>query len=139
LEFLHFGFPSCKLETDNAKLQQNYEQYEIDYRHLEMRCRQLEEELFSVQTDNRLKLDRDEGQKQEQILYFEQYVESLQRSVSEKEQLRIDLENELLALRDREQLWFSFNIKFSASLSVIILSCSETTSSNFLFFTSFPL
>jgi septal ring factor EnvC (AmiA/AmiB activator) len=94
-----------KLETDNSKLQQNYEQYEIDNRHLEMRCQQLEEELFSVQTDNRLKLDRDEGQKQEQILYLEQFVESLQRSVSEKVKLSMDLENELLALRDREQLW----------------------------------
>jgi chromosome segregation ATPase len=41
-----------KLETDNAKLQQNYEQYEIDYSHLEIRCQQLEEELFSVQTDH---------------------------------------------------------------------------------------
>lgn len=112
-----------KLETDNAKLQQNYEQYEIDYRHLEMRCQQLEEELFSVQTDNRLKLDRDEGQKQEQILYLEQYVESLQRSASEKEQLGIDLENELLALRDREQLWLQEKEKLETEISKLQQIC----------------
>ena len=112
-----------KLETDNSKLQQNYEQYEIDNRHLEMRCQQLEEELFSVQTDNRLKLDRDEGQKQEQILYLEQYVESLQRSVSEKEKLRIDLENELLALRDREQLWLQEKEKLETEISKLQQIC----------------
>jgi exonuclease VII small subunit len=79
--------------------------------------------LFSVQTDNRLKLDRDEGQKQEQILYFEQYVESLQRSVSEKEQLRIDLENELLAFRDREQLWLQEKEKLETEISKLQQIC----------------